>query len=470
MTAEGQHDTERSESTATAAPSAGMLALLDAGAAFASIPMPRIGADPPTEFRAFVWGDNPTTKGTLRLTAEGSQKVMDAYRARGVVKSFDYAHATYNPVAEPAGRKAAGQFRLELRSDGLWFTSIQWTPSADKAIRDGEWPYISPAVRHTKAGEIIEVLNAALVTDPGTIAAVPTILSVSGPGPSGPLPISPPKRSTMAEKKRMVLDAYAALESAMRRCQGLADTDSQEKELGNKAVGHLAPLMDNFRAHMGAGGFLDDAAMSAKMSAARDKTLATLEAELSETDPEKLHGKVLARLLLSAPAPAAEGTRLSETDEAALKTLLLDGYRSRYPSNKRAALEAAPLVSVVTFLGASKEDVPMGPALREVPPPAPTSKHLDEVMQGTPKPAALRDPARPTTLAECDDRQRARVEMYLDAARTFQGTSFNEGVEIQHALTLLSADPDSPRGNEIRHLPYGVDPSTGRVTTQSEAY
>lgn len=449
--------------------SAGMLALLDAGAAFGAIPMPRIGADPPTEFRAFVWGDNATTKGTLRLTADGARQVMDSYRARGVVKSFDYAHSTYNPMALPEGKKAAGQFLIELRPDGLWFTQIQWTKAAAEAIRAGEWPYISPAVKHTKSGEITEVLNAALVTDPGTVNATPTILSDSGSGSSGAAPVSPPTKGTRMDKKRAVLDAYAALESAARKCQGLADTDGVEKDLGNRAVGHMAPLMDSFRSHMSGSGYLEDAAMGARSLAARDKMFSTLSAEIGETDPEKLSGKILAKLLAVAPAPSVEGVLLSADDAQKATALLLDGSRSKYPSTKRASLEALSLPGVVAFLSAANEDVPMGPAVREVAPPAPTSKHLDEVMAATPKPAALRS-GRPTSLAECDERQRARVEMYLENARSFMGSAFNEQVETQHALTLLSDDADTPKDNSIRHLPYGVDHSTGKATTLSEGF
>lgn len=433
--------------------------------------MPRIGGEPPREFRAFRWGENPTTKGPLYLTPDGAQRLMDEYRRRGHVLCFDFYHSSYNPIVAPQDRKAAGQFRLELRSDGLHFTDIQWTPAAAEAIRNGEWPFISPAVLHDKSGVIVQVRNAGLVTDPGTIGAVPTTLdSFFGSHPGSGSPDSPPKRTIpMADKKRMVLDAYAALESAARKCQALADTDGVEKDLGNKTTGHLAPLMDSFRSHMNAGGFLDAAALGSRQMAAQDKLLATLSAELGDTDPEKLHGKLLAKLLAGAPAPAVEGVLLSAEDAQKATALLLDASRSKYPTSKRASLEALGLPGVLSFLSAAREDVPMGPAVREISPPAPTSKHLEEVMAATPKPAALRS-GRPTALAECDERQRARVEMYLENARSFMGSAFNEQVETQHALTLLSDDADEPKDNSIRHLPYGVDYSTGRVTTLSEGF
>jgi phage I-like protein len=90
---------------------------------------------------------------------------MDNYRARGHVLCFDYFHSTYNPMAVGEAKKAAGQFEPEIRPDGLWYTRIQWTPKAAQAIRDGEWPFISPAVIHDKDGVISGHLAGAVVFD-----------------------------------------------------------------------------------------------------------------------------------------------------------------------------------------------------------------------------------------------------------------------------------------------------------------
>jgi hypothetical protein len=443
----------------------GLLALLsDPDVALGSITMPRIGADPPRELRVFTWGDNATTKGTLKLTPEGAQKLMDAYRARGVVKCFDYAHATYNAVADPAGRKAAGFFRPEIRSDGLWFVDIRWTPAAAQAIRDGEWPYVSPAVLHSRDGVILEVNNAGLVTDPGTIAATPLILSGSDSGAVRTDSLSKMRNVSMSDKKRMVLDAYAACESAMKRLQGLADTDSAEKDLGNRLTGHMVPVMDALRAHMSGAGYLEDLGSAQRSLAARDKMLATLEAELGESDPERLHGRLLARLLSgSAPAPA-EGPRLTAEDEQSIRKLLLDGYRAKYPTAKRPALEALPLPGVVSYLSAAADIVPMGDAPREAAPLQPTSANVQSAVKDLPKPAGSSS-GKPTTLAECSAQQRARVEQYLSASRLFQGAAFNEALETQHALTLLSDADESAVGNQIRHLPY-----TGDGAVNAEAF
>lgn len=428
-------------------------------------PMPRIGGEPPREFRAFTWGDNATTKGVLKLTPEGAQRFMDDYRRRKHVLCFDYYHSSYNAVVAPDERKAAGQFDLELRSDGLWFTRIQWTPKAAQAIRDGEWPFISPAVLHSKDGVIVQIRNAGLVTDPGLIGAVPTVLSDSGLRPN--ISDSPPTRKTNMDKKRMVLDAYSATETAMRRCQALADTDGAEMELGNKAVGHMAPLMDLMRAHLGASGMMDDAMAGMRAMAAKDKMMSTLSAELGETDPERLHGKLLAKLLSNAPAPAAaQGLFLSDSDETQLKALLLDGHRGRYPTSKRASLESLPLPGVMTFLSSASDIVPMGTAPREAAPIAPTSANVERVMKDLPKPAGMPN-GKPTSLAACTPQQRIQVEAHLDAARIFQGDSFDEKTELGFALTALSDTDELLSSDRIHHMPRGVDPGTGRVIVPS---
>lgn len=270
----------------------------------------------------------------------------------------------------------------------------------------------------------------------------------------------------MADKKRAVLDAYSACEQAMKRCQALADSDGSEQELGNKATGHMAPLMDMMRAHMGAAGYLNGAAAASKSAAARDKLMSTLSSELGEEDPERLHGKVLAKLLGSAPAPA-QGLLLSDADESQLKTLLLDGHRGRYPTAKRATLESLPLSGVMTYLSAASDIVPMGQAPREAAPIAPTSANTEKVMRDLPKPAGVPG-GKPTTLVACSPQQRIQVEAQLAASRMFLGSAFDEAVELDHALAALSDTDEAPRGNEIRHLPFGVDSTTGRVTTLSE--
>lgn len=419
--------------------------LLDAGGALAVIPMPRIGAEPPRELRVFKWGANPTTKGVKYLKPEGAQALMARYRERGVVKCFDYFHATYDPMATGEAKKAAGQFRPELRHDGLWFTDIQWTPKAAQGIRDGEWPYVSPAIITTKTGEIIDLRNAGLVTDPGTIGATPTILD-------GLLP-----KEAMDAKKKLGLEAYAASQSLLRCMQSLADTDGVEKDIGNMGIGYVVPLMDKLKAQFG-GDIMEAATAEASKMAAGAKMMSTLSDVCGgESDPDKLIGLVLAKMT---PAPAAapkiDGVLLSDADASATKAMLLDAHRSRYATSQRAHLESQSLATVITYLSNAAEVVP-SEAPREAAPTAPTTEGLKAAMDQAPiKAAAPASSDKPTTLAACTPQQRALVEGFLDIARQTQGDKFDEASAVQDALTCLS-DVEPVTTNEIRHMPYGAD-------------
>lgn len=429
--------------------------LLDAGGAFTVIPMPHIGAEPPTEIRVFKWGENPTTKGMKYLKPSGAQALMDRYRERGVVKCFDYFHATYDPMATGEAKKAAGQFRPELRPDGLWFTDIQWTPKAAQAIRDGEWPYVSPAIITTKTGEIIDLRNAGLVTDPGTIGATPTILD-------GLLP-----KDHMDAKKKLGLEAYSASQVLLKCMQSLADTDGTEKDIGNMGIGYVVPLMDKLKAQFG-NDIMEMATAEASKMAAGAKMMSTLSDVCGgESDPDKLMGIILAKMQPAPVAPAkVEGVLLSDADASACKVLLLDAHRGRYATTQRAALESQPLATVMTFLSNAAEIVP-SEAPREAAPIAPTSEGLKQAMSEAPiKSAAPASGDKPTTLAACTPQQRALVEGFLDISRRTQGEKFDEAVELQHALTCLS-DVEPPTGNEIRCLPYGAEQPTTMMTGEA---
>lgn len=423
--------------------------LLDAGGALSVIPMPRIGAEPPTEIRIFKWGANPTTKGVKYLNPEGARALMARYRERGVVKCFDYFHATYDPMATGEAKKAAGQFRPELRHDGLWLADIQWTPKAAQAIRDGEWPYVSPAIITTKTGEIIDLRNTGLVTDPGTIGATPTILD-------GLLP----KETMDNAKKKLGLEAYTASQTLLRCMQSLADTDGMEKDIGNMGIGYVVPLMDKLKAQFG-GDIMEAATAEASKMAAGAKMMSTLSDVCGgEADPDRLLGLVLAKMQPAAVAPAkVEGVLLSDADASAYKALLLDAHRNRYATAQRAQLEAQSLQTVVTYLSNAAELVP-SEAPREAAPTAPTSEGLKHAMEQAPiKPAAPASGDKPTTLAACTQQQRAFVEGFLDIARRSQGDKFDESAEMQHAFAMLS-DVEPTVGNEIRCLPYGAEQPT----------
>lgn len=418
------------------------LTLLNAsGSALSVIPMPRIGADPPREFRAFTWGDNPTTKGTLKLTPEGAAKAMAVFRMRGVALCFDYFHATYDPNARPQDKAATGHFKLELRDDGIWFTEIQWVPPVEQEIRDGKWPFISPAVLHDKDGVIVAFRNAGLVTDPGTIKAQPTILSGSDPGAGA---VS--KGTHMADKNRVLMDAYAAVQTALKRCQALADTDGTEKDLGNLMTGSLAASLDKMSAHMQSSGMLDGAMLAAKKMEGEHKAMSALSDEFKESDPDKLHAKILAAVDAKAPAPAPEikGVLLSDADAEKVSGLLL----SNVPASRRESLRSQGLPAIATYLSAVEGMTPSD-APREAPPLPPTQKNLEKIM---PESKSNGEGAKPRSYAELSAADRAKIDEAVEVERKLTGANFNEQAARESAMTLLCGY-EAPVDAVTRHMP-----------------
>jgi len=135
-----------------------------------AIPMPKLGAKPPTEFLLFAYGATPTKKGTVFLTKESAKTVMDNFYADGTVLTFDVDHYT---LADGA----PGNFKLDLRDDGIWMSPIQWTEKYAKKISDGDFIYISPQIELNAEGEIEKIKKVALTNDPATKFIKPLLLS-----------------------------------------------------------------------------------------------------------------------------------------------------------------------------------------------------------------------------------------------------------------------------------------------------
>lgn len=133
----------------------------------------------PKEVRLFAYGPVETDKGTFVFDKADGVRVMSAYADRGVLLPFDYEHKSLHPEAPAGSGKAAGWFRLELRSDGLYAVGIEWTPAAAEALAAKEWRYISPAFDTEKRGgeeHVTFLQNVALTNIPAT-HGIPVLLS-----------------------------------------------------------------------------------------------------------------------------------------------------------------------------------------------------------------------------------------------------------------------------------------------------
>jgi ADP-ribose pyrophosphatase YjhB (NUDIX family) len=92
---------------------------------------------------------------------------------------WDYQHLSDKPLAAVHDRRAAGHAPVVVAdSQGFHLRGQQWTPDAQKYIRDGEYLYYSPVIGvDEKTNEIIAVLKCSLTNDPATLGCAPIRLS-----------------------------------------------------------------------------------------------------------------------------------------------------------------------------------------------------------------------------------------------------------------------------------------------------
>ena len=129
-----------------------------------------LGADPPTEFRIFQAGVNPTSKGDLLFDDKAAASVMEAWKAWGVDLMIDLEHQSLDADASSRADAvdARGWFKLEVRpGPELWAVGVTWTPDGEKRLREKTQRYISPALFDDE-GRVTEIVNAALVAMPAT--------------------------------------------------------------------------------------------------------------------------------------------------------------------------------------------------------------------------------------------------------------------------------------------------------------
>lgn len=106
--------------------------------------------------------------------SSGGQEAMHAViqatrrRAGTVDLVIDYDHQTlFAAVPQVGGRApAAGWIKeLEVRPEGI-FGRIEWTAAAMRAIRRGEYRYLSPVYTHDQAGKVQLLISAGLTNVP----------------------------------------------------------------------------------------------------------------------------------------------------------------------------------------------------------------------------------------------------------------------------------------------------------------
>jgi phage I-like protein len=124
---------------------------------------------PPSEFRIWTWGENPTLKGTVVLDKAAADAVLLAYAEHGVELAIDYEHQTFNAEENGKPAPAAGWFRPEVRDDGLWAAGVRWTDEAAGYLKNRQYRYFSPtALLDAKTRKPVRLMPMALTNWPAT--------------------------------------------------------------------------------------------------------------------------------------------------------------------------------------------------------------------------------------------------------------------------------------------------------------
>lgn len=97
------------------------------------------------------------------------QKVIAAFAANKGPMPVDYEHGQDHLAVKGLPAPAAGWIEeLQERNGALW-GRVEWTDTGAEQITSKAYRFISPAIRHTKSGEILGLLGAGLVNRPALV-------------------------------------------------------------------------------------------------------------------------------------------------------------------------------------------------------------------------------------------------------------------------------------------------------------
>ena len=135
--------------------------------------------EPPSDFTLIPAGTLSTVYGDFLWTERSAQEVTKLWARLNRRFMWDYQHLSDKPLATVHDRRAAGHAPVVVAdAQGFHLRGQQWTPDAQKYIRDGEYLYYSPVIGvDEKTNEIIAVLKCSLTNDPATLGCAPIRLS-----------------------------------------------------------------------------------------------------------------------------------------------------------------------------------------------------------------------------------------------------------------------------------------------------
>jgi phage I-like protein len=187
----------------------------------AGVPL-ELGADdaPPKRIRMAAFGKNPTTKGTFVLTESDAKAMVAEFERRKIQPHADYEHAALHAAHKGSKAPAAAWYKLAVGADGLYAENIEWTPTADKHLREREYRYFSPWFGQRADGSVASFKNFALTNRPAMDALTPLVASedVDATTTDAPPPETP-KMKTLLKHLALTEDATEA--EALAKLQAL---------------------------------------------------------------------------------------------------------------------------------------------------------------------------------------------------------------------------------------------------------
>lgn len=153
-----------------------------AGTALSALPVALGQGDaPPTEFRVFKAGENPSEKGTFIFDDASALSVMEEFKQHGKPMLLDFNHGTLVEGAAPEASISAGEGMPEIRNGELWLRDIKWTQRADAMLRAKEYRLFSPYFNHDKDNHVTRLINVALTNLPALDNIQPLVAASANP-------------------------------------------------------------------------------------------------------------------------------------------------------------------------------------------------------------------------------------------------------------------------------------------------
>lgn len=136
---------------------------------------------PPSEFRVFKAGENPSEKGLFVFNERSALLVMAEYDAHNKTLGFDFNHGTLLEGVDPEVSKSAGSFVPEVRDGELWATKCRWTDYAANKLTAREYRDFSPFFNHDDQGVVTRLINIALTNLPALDGIAPLVAANANP-------------------------------------------------------------------------------------------------------------------------------------------------------------------------------------------------------------------------------------------------------------------------------------------------